>query len=236
MRRGAGSMSVGWSRKNRATIGRAPLRWPPAFTEKSQPQTVEPLKEWQASLHFLTWLRQQLVAHDRPQQAILFVGDGHYDHLKLWQALPRGVTLLARSAKNRVLHHLPDPTMRGNRKYGERAPKPASGLAQQQTLASPRAGSPRTHTPSTGLCARSARGAYLCSALGYARHISLSSVFFVIVDVARIIGAVVAFSEDVRFYTSKQLINVACKGNLHRAHQKSVFIFTLLNIVTLKLG
>lgn len=101
-----------------------PLRWLPAFSEKSQPQIVEPLKEWQASLQFLIWLRQQLLAHDRPQQAILFIGDGHYDHLKLWQALPRGVTMLARSAKNRVLHHLPDASMHGNRKYGERAPSP----------------------------------------------------------------------------------------------------------------
>jgi hypothetical protein len=101
-----------------------PLCWLPAFTEKSQPQTVEPLKEWQASGQFLTWLRQQLGAHGRPEQAILFVGDGHYDHLKLWQHLPSGVTLLARSAKNRVLYQLPDDTMHGNRKYGERAATP----------------------------------------------------------------------------------------------------------------
>lgn len=101
-----------------------PLRWLPAFTEKSQPQTVAPLKEWQASVQFLHWLRAQLRAQGRPTQAILFVGDGHYDNLKLWQQLPQGVTLLARSAKNRVLHHLPDDTMHGNRKYGERAPTP----------------------------------------------------------------------------------------------------------------
>jgi len=101
-----------------------PLRWMPAFTEKSQPQTVEPLKEWQASVQFLTWLRQQFTAHERPEQAILFVGDGHYDNLKLWQHLPAGVTMLARSAKNRVLYHLPDETMHGNRKYGERTATP----------------------------------------------------------------------------------------------------------------
>jgi hypothetical protein len=101
-----------------------PLRWLPAFTEKSQPQTVEPLKEWQASVQFLTWLQQQFVAHERPEQAVLFVGDGHYDNLNLWQHLPPGVTLLARSAKNRVLYYLPDDTMHGNRKYGRRAPTP----------------------------------------------------------------------------------------------------------------
>jgi hypothetical protein len=101
-----------------------PLRWLPAFTEKSQPQTVEPLTEWQASVQFLRWLRTQLVAQARPEQAILFVGDGHYDNLRLWQQLPDGVTILARSARNRVLYHLPDDTMHGNRKYGERAPTP----------------------------------------------------------------------------------------------------------------
>lgn len=103
-----------------------PLRWMPAFTEKSQPQTVAPLKEWEASVEFLAWLRQQFVAHERPEQAILFVGDGHYDNLKLWQHLPQGVTMLARSAKNRVLYQLPDETRHGNRKYGKRASTPQS--------------------------------------------------------------------------------------------------------------
>lgn len=101
-----------------------PLRWMPAFTEKSQPETVAPLKEWQASVQFLQWLQAQFEQHERPEQAILFVGDGHYDNLKLWQDLPDGVTMLARSAKNRVLYHLPDETMHGNRKYGERAASP----------------------------------------------------------------------------------------------------------------
>jgi hypothetical protein len=101
-----------------------PLRWMPAFTEKSEPETVAPCKEWQGALQFLTWLQAQLRRHERANQHILFVGDGHYDTLKLWQHLPEGVTLLARSAKNRALCHLPDDTMHGNRKYGERAPQP----------------------------------------------------------------------------------------------------------------
>jgi len=101
-----------------------PLRWLPAFTEKSQPQTVEPLKEWEASVQFLTWLRQQFVAHERAEQAILFVGDGHYDNLELWQHLPDDVTMLARSARNRVLYELPNEMMHGNRKYGQRAATP----------------------------------------------------------------------------------------------------------------
>jgi hypothetical protein len=101
-----------------------PLRWIPAFTEKSEPQTVEPCTEWEACVQFLNWLRQRCVAHDRPEQPILLVGDGHYDNLELWQQLPPCVTLLARSAKNRVLYHVPDETMHGNRKYGQRAATP----------------------------------------------------------------------------------------------------------------
>jgi hypothetical protein len=110
-----------------------PVRWMPAFTEKSQPRTVEPLKEWQACAQFLGWLRAQMVAHGRPDQPILLVGDGHYDNLKLWQQLPEDVVLLARSAKNRVLYHLPDDTMHGNRKYGQRAPQPQAIWQNKKT-------------------------------------------------------------------------------------------------------
>jgi hypothetical protein len=101
-----------------------PLRWLPAFTEKSEPETVAPLKEWQACVQFLQWLQAQFAVHERPEQAVLLVGDGHYDNLKLWQQVPQGVTLLARSAKNRVLYHLPDATLHGNCKYGKRALSP----------------------------------------------------------------------------------------------------------------
>ena len=52
---------------------------------------------------------------------LLMVADGHYDTLNLWKNLPAGVTLMARSAKNRALWHLPEDTSRKNRKYGERA-------------------------------------------------------------------------------------------------------------------
>lgn len=101
-----------------------PLRWLPAFTEKSEPETVAPLKEWQACVQFLQWLQAQFAAHERPQQPLLLVGDGHYDNLKLWQQLPQGVVMMARSAKNRVLYHLPDATLHGNCKYGKRALSP----------------------------------------------------------------------------------------------------------------
>lgn len=108
-----------------------PLRWLPAFTEKSQPQTTAPCKEWEAAVAFLTWMRRQLAAHGRVRQQVLMVADGHYDTLNLWKHLPAGVILLARSAKNRVLYHLPEPGARKNRKYGERAPTPADYWGQR---------------------------------------------------------------------------------------------------------
>jgi hypothetical protein len=100
-----------------------PLRWMPAFTEKSQPEAHVPCKEWQAAVHFLRWLGEQLTRVGRVSQVVLMVADGSYDNLNLWKHLPDGVILLARSAKNRVLYHLADGTDR-RRKYGERALKP----------------------------------------------------------------------------------------------------------------
>lgn len=111
-----------------------PLRWLPAFTEKSRPVAHKPCKEWEAAVQCLRWLREQFQALGRGEQPILFVGDGRYDHLKLWQALPAHVTLLARSAKNRVLHHLPGEQVgRGRpRKYGPRALTPQQVWRQRR--------------------------------------------------------------------------------------------------------
>lgn len=104
-----------------------PIHWQPAFTEKSKPKVHSPQKESVAALGFLNWLQEQMKRCGRVGQRILFVGDGQYDSLILWQSLPVGSILLARSAKNRVLHHLPTPqTNRRGRKrvYGERAATP----------------------------------------------------------------------------------------------------------------
>lgn len=105
-----------------------PIHWQPAFTEKSQPKAHAPVKESEAALRFLHGLREQLTRCGRSTQQVLFVGDGHYDSLALWQALPEGVIVLARSAKNRVLYHLPPtppPNQRGRKRvYGERAATP----------------------------------------------------------------------------------------------------------------
>ena len=105
-----------------------PIHWQPAFTAKSKPQAHEPKTESEAALDFLVWLREALRRCGREAQRVLFVGDGSYDHLTLWQALPERVTLLARSARNRVLYHpapKPKPGQRGRQRlYGERAATP----------------------------------------------------------------------------------------------------------------
>lgn len=101
-----------------------PLRWLPAFTEKSKPKCHEPCKEWEAAVQFLCWLLEQCFKHGRKQQKILMVADGSYETINLWKNLPDGIILMARSAKNRVLYYLPSADAHGNRKYGERAPAP----------------------------------------------------------------------------------------------------------------
>lgn len=101
-----------------------PLRWMPAFTQKSVRQKYEACKEWEAAIHFLKWVRRGLNRLGRRQQKVLMVVDGSYDTLGLWKNLPEGVIVLARSAKNRVLHDLLPAGRHGNRKYGDRALTP----------------------------------------------------------------------------------------------------------------
>lgn len=113
-----------------------PIRWQPAFTQKSKPKAHEPRRESEAALDFLVWLQQQMRRCGRAAQRVLFVGDGAYDSLTLWQALPQGVTLLARSAKNRALYHLPPvpaPQTRGRKRlYGDRAATPQAVWRERQ--------------------------------------------------------------------------------------------------------
>lgn len=109
-----------------------PIRWLPAFTEKSKPTAHTPCKEWQGAIKFLQWVLAQLRDCGRTAQKILMVADGRYDTIKLWQQLPAGVILLARSAKNRVLYTLPAPGSHANRKYGQRAPTPQQCWANRK--------------------------------------------------------------------------------------------------------
>jgi hypothetical protein len=112
-----------------------PLRWLPAFTEKSKPVAHQPQKEWEAAVEFLNWVRAQLAKAGRMAQQVLMVADGSYDNLNLWRALPDGVILLARSAKNRVLYHLAtgQQTGRGRKRvYGERSSTPQEAWQQRK--------------------------------------------------------------------------------------------------------
>jgi hypothetical protein len=109
-----------------------PLRWLPAFTTKATRQVYAPCKEWEAAVQALSWLRTQLTALGRATQPVLMVADGSYDTLPLWQQLPPGIILLARTAKNRALWHLPPPGAHRNRKYGERALTPQQYWQQRQ--------------------------------------------------------------------------------------------------------
>lgn len=108
-----------------------PLRFLPAFTEKAKRAAHAPMKEWEAAVQFLEWLREQLAACGRGFQSVLVVADGSYDTLNLWKYLPAGVTLLARSARNRVLYELLAPGSHGNRKYGPRALSPQARWGQR---------------------------------------------------------------------------------------------------------
>jgi hypothetical protein len=110
------------------------LRLLPAFVERAQRRAHEALKEWQAALQFVRWVRCQLDQAGRTCQTVLLLGDGSFDHTGLWTALPENVVLLARTAKNRCLYQLP-PTYAGRgrrRKYGQRAPAPQAWLSVRQ--------------------------------------------------------------------------------------------------------
>ncbi|MDQ7036969.1 MAG: hypothetical protein Q9P01_19670 [Anaerolineae bacterium] len=50
-----------------------PLRWMPAFTEKSEPQEHAPMKEWEAAVEFLT-LAARAICEAWAQQTKYFDG------------------------------------------------------------------------------------------------------------------------------------------------------------------
>lgn len=101
-----------------------PLQWLPAFPPKAHRAVTAPCSEGAAAIQFLEWVLTQLRELGRSQQRVLMLGDGSYDTLELWRRLPERVTLLVRSAKNRVLYALPSAGMHRSRKYGVRAPEP----------------------------------------------------------------------------------------------------------------
>jgi len=114
-----------WLTPPEAGYSRAiPLKWLPAFPEKAAGDEFPACKEWAAGLDFLRWVRQGLDERGRAEQPLLMLVDGSFDTTGLWQGLPARTVVMARSAKNRVLHHPLPPDAHGNRKRGPRAPTP----------------------------------------------------------------------------------------------------------------
>ncbi len=107
-----------------------PLRFLPAFPPKAKPAPVAPQREGEAGLAFLQWTRQELDAAGRSAQVVLALADGAYDTLHFWRGLPERVILAVRTARNRRLHYLPEPTTGPGRppSYGALAPHPSDWL------------------------------------------------------------------------------------------------------------
>ncbi len=108
-----------------------PLRLDPAFPAKAVPGAAASQSEAQAALTQVAWLRGELDAAARTEQPLLVLGDAHFDTLAGWCQLPERTVLLVRTACNRALYHLPPPGARKTRKYGERAPQPATWVGTQ---------------------------------------------------------------------------------------------------------
>jgi hypothetical protein len=115
-----------WNGYSRAVT----LRLLPAFTPKAVPAASPPRKEWEAAREFIGWVRRQLDQCGRTAQWLLVLGDGAYDTVDLWRALPERVVLLARCAKNRVLRARPSGPDR-RRKYGPRQRAPQDQLHER---------------------------------------------------------------------------------------------------------
>jgi hypothetical protein len=113
-----------------------PLRCLAAFPAKAIGSTSDGLKEWQAGVVFVQWLRSTLDDLGRRKQCILALADGGFDTLGMWQDLPERVALLVRTPRNRALFELPgDYAGRGRPpSYGAKAPTPAEWLSDRQAF------------------------------------------------------------------------------------------------------
>ncbi len=117
---------AGWTRA-------IPLLWRPAFPEKAVPAAVPPKKEWEAVVEGIKWVRERLDAAGREAQDVLCVVDGGIERaVAFWEQVPERTFVLARTARNRVLHELPSPSPTSKRgpkpKYGVRARTPGEWL------------------------------------------------------------------------------------------------------------
>lgn len=106
-----------------------PLHFAPAPSPTARPWPEHPpQREWEAGLAALRWLRASLDQAGEARRRVLAVADGSYGVAPLLRALPAGVSLLARTTRNRALYALPPPSQPGQRgrrrRYGARGPTP----------------------------------------------------------------------------------------------------------------
>jgi hypothetical protein len=113
-----------------------PLRCLAAFPAKAIGSAGEGLKEWQAGVVFVQWLRAGLDELGRCKQRILALADGSFDTVGMWQGLPERVALLVRTPRNRALFELPgDYAGRGRPpSYGAKAKTPAEWLRDRKAF------------------------------------------------------------------------------------------------------
>lgn len=143
LERGQRFVEVSWLTPDEESYRRAiPLRWIPAVTAKAIPSDAAPLKEWEAGLQALKWVREQLNAAGRVAQRLVGILDGSYDVQGIWKDVPENTTLLIRCAKNQALYKLPEPQAgpRGRgapHKYGPRELAPKELIRYRKQLRSP---------------------------------------------------------------------------------------------------
>jgi hypothetical protein len=92
------------------------------------------MKEWEAAITFVKWVRDELDKAGRLHQWVLLLADGAYDNVGFWRSLPHHTVALVRTARNRRLREMP-PAYAGRgrrRKYGEVAPKPNDWLKESK--------------------------------------------------------------------------------------------------------
>jgi hypothetical protein len=126
---------LSWLTPQEAGYSRAiPLQLLPAFPEKAVAADTAKCKDWEAASQGLDWCRQQLDRAGRKDQLLVAIVDGGFERVvEFWRQLPKRTVLLGRSARRRVLYHLPgDYEGRGRpRSYGERAANPSDWLKKK---------------------------------------------------------------------------------------------------------
>lgn len=134
LRRAQRFLNLSWLTPLEDGFSRAiPLGWWPAFPAKAVAALAQPCKEWAAGLAAIGWVRQELDAAGRQTQLVLVLADGGFERaVAFWQGLPQRVVVLARTARNRALYHLPQYGGHGRPPfYGEAAPHPREWLHER---------------------------------------------------------------------------------------------------------